>query len=330
MPLSGSKFFKGHYLLEGPGQWVFFTRLPMDALVIKALFPEETVLASQMPYFDSYARGLLEGKRLIICGNTSLAKWLANSSNPFGPDPELGFMEGPWSFPFLGDPETTDAGEASPRPSRETIDAGEASPGPSREKTYGGEIGPRPSRSQNRPQGSPKGQTKGRPPFYKILHLKGQVSWTEALLAAAERLRARSRDWANPVAASLAAVGLNDRLLLEMTGQDSQRILSRDGLINFRRQNYPGTNSRAFSKRALKPPAWFKFKREPMDEAELLAAPLIAGAQGIAAVVRGGPTMSEGLRPTVETTIATVPKEGADPLEEGDPEERDDYGHRPM
>jgi hypothetical protein len=347
MPLSGSKFFKGHYLLEGPGQWIFFTRLPMDALVIKALFPEETVLASQMPYFDSYARGLLEGKRLIICGNTSLAKWLANSGNPFGPDPELGFMEGPWSFPFLDGPETADAGEVGP--------------GPSREKTYGGEIGRGPSRSQNRPQGSSQGQTKARPPFYKILHLKGQVSWTEALLAAAERLRARSRDWGSPVAASsaaasLAAVGLNDRLLLEMTGQDSQRILSRDGLINFRRQNYPGTNSRAFSKRALKPPAWFRFKREkvdeaellaapliagargidavgrggPRDEAELLAAPLVAGAPGIDAVGRGGPTKSEGLRPKVETTIATVPKEGTDPLEEGDPEERDDFGHRPM
>ncbi|MDR2302768.1 MAG: hypothetical protein LBF38_12100, partial [Deltaproteobacteria bacterium] len=76
---NGAMFFKGHFVMEGPGQKVFFTDKPLDALVLKALFKIETVVASNTQYIDEDLGKILSHKYLYACGYTHLGKRLERS-----------------------------------------------------------------------------------------------------------------------------------------------------------------------------------------------------------------------------------------------------------
>jgi hypothetical protein len=76
---NGAKFFKGHFILYGRSQNVLFTENPLDALSIKALIQDQTVVSSQVSVIDKDFAEILENKYLISFGKSMLARQLADS-----------------------------------------------------------------------------------------------------------------------------------------------------------------------------------------------------------------------------------------------------------
>ncbi|MDR2367313.1 MAG: plasmid recombination protein [Deltaproteobacteria bacterium] len=72
----GERFYRGTHAMEGPGRIVFHTASPLDALVIKAFFPGETVVANRDEALDGDLARLLRGKYLFACDDTALARRL--------------------------------------------------------------------------------------------------------------------------------------------------------------------------------------------------------------------------------------------------------------
>jgi hypothetical protein len=70
-PDNGSKFFCGHFVLPGPSQIVILTDHPLEALTLKALFYQETIVASRNTTFDRYLKEILADKYLFLTPGSS-------------------------------------------------------------------------------------------------------------------------------------------------------------------------------------------------------------------------------------------------------------------